>query len=140
MNDMDENDIRYTVNYDILLKSKDVSSVTKLLATKLKENPYTTVGDYLQSLSDSDVETLLTNIDGDETEKNYSDVILISEMLATAEGLDSSKDFDGMVKRTHYLVGFLTIESLRRKGLVKIHYENMSFGDELGDKIIVEKL
>lgn len=140
MNDMDENDIRYTVNYDMLLKSKDVSSIAKLLATKLKENPYTTVGDFLQSLSDSDVDSLLTKIDGDETEKNYSDVILISEMLATAEGLDSSKDFDAIMERTNYMVGFLTIESLRRKGLAKIHYENMSFGSDFGDKIIVEKI
>jgi hypothetical protein len=29
---------------------------------------------------------------------------------------------------------------LARKGLVKVFHENMSFGDEMGDKTIVEKL
>jgi len=38
------------------------------------------------------------------------------------------------------LVMFLTIESLSRKGLVKVHHNNMSFHEDCMDKIIVEKL
>jgi hypothetical protein len=34
----------------------------------------------------------------------------------------------------------MVIESLKRKGLVKVYYENISFGDDMGEKIIVEKI
>lgn len=134
MNDFEKG---YTVNYAEVLKSKDVLSVTKLLATQLMNNPYTSVGDFLQSVPDAD---LLTLIADDNGEQHYGDHILISEMLATAEGLDSSKDFDEFKDRSSQLMGFLIIESLKRKGLVKVYYENMSFDDSMGDKIIVEKM
>lgn len=134
MNDFENG---YTVNYVEVLKSKDVLSVTKLLATQLMNNPYTSVGDFLQSVPDADLLTLIADDDG---EQHYGDHILISEMLATAEGLDSSKDFDEFKDRSSQLMGFLIIESLKRKGLVKVYYENMSFDDSMGDKIIVEKM
>lgn len=125
----------YTVNYAEVLKAKDVLSVTKLLATQLMQTPYMTVGDFLRTVADDDLETL---IDGNE--KHIGDQLLISEMLATAEGLDSSKDFGEFKDRAAQLLGFLIVESLKRKGLVKVYYENMSFDESLGDKIIVEKI
>jgi hypothetical protein len=30
--------------------------------------------------------------------------------------------------------------SLARKGFVKVHYENMSFGEDMGQKIVVERI
>jgi hypothetical protein len=42
--------------------------------------------------------------------------------------------------RANQLISFLIIVSLERKGLVKVHYENMSFGDDMGDKIVVERI
>jgi hypothetical protein len=128
----------YSINYEMVLKSPDVSSVTKLLAQKLMENPYYSVGEFLQSISTPDLQALCARVDGDDA--NYSDVILMGEMLATAEGLDQSKGFDGFESRANHLVGFLTIESLKRKGLVKVYYENISFGDDQGDKIVVERI
>lgn len=126
----------YTVNYAEVLKAKDVLSVTKLLASQLMQTPYMTVGDFLQTVVDADLETLID----DEENKRLSDHLLISEMLATAEGLDSSKDFAQFKDRATQLLGFLIVESLKRKGLVKVYYENMSFDESLGDKIIVEKI
>jgi hypothetical protein len=35
---------------------------------------------------------------------------------------------------------FLAIEGLSRKGLVKVYHENISFGEDFGNKIVVEKL
>jgi len=134
MNDFEKG---YTVNYAEVLKAKDVLSVTKLLATQLMNNPYTSVGDFLQSVPDADLFTLIADENG---EKHYGDLILISEMLATAEGLDSSEDFDKFKDRSAQLLGFLIIESLKRKGFVKVHYENMTFDESMGDKIIVEKM
>lgn len=136
MSDFDKDDVSgYTVNYAEVLKAKDILSVTKLLASQLMNNPYTSVGDFLQSLADSDLKTLI-----DDENERISDHLLISEMLATAEGLDSSKDLEEFKDRSAQLLGFLIIESLTRKGLVKAHYENMSFDESMGDKIVVEKI
>jgi hypothetical protein len=61
-------------------------------------------------------------------------------MLATAEGLDSANDLQVFIDRSNQLTGFIIIESLKRKGLVRVYYENMSFGEEHGDKVVVEKI
>lgn len=135
---MDKEENGYSVNYEQVLNSPDVSSVTKLLAQKLMDNPYYSVGEFLQSISTPDLQAICARVDGEDA--NYSDVILMGEMLATAEGLDQSKDFDGFESRANHLVGFLTIEQLKRKGFVKVYYENISFGDDVGDKIVVERI
>lgn len=38
------------------------------------------------------------------------------------------------------MIGFFACEGLFRKGLVKLHRENMSFGSDMGDKLLVEKI
>jgi hypothetical protein len=73
-------------------------------------------------------------------QKRLDDILIISEMLATAEGLDGAADLDVFIDRSNQLTGFIIIESLKRKGLVKVYYENMSFGEELGDKVVVERI
>jgi hypothetical protein len=34
--------------------------------------------------------------------------------------------------------GFIVMESLFRKGLINLYHENLSFGEEDGDKLIAE--
>lgn len=126
----------YQINLERVTKTKDYLSATRLLAYQMMENPYITVEDFLLDLSDSDLRELLFKID----EENVEEIILLSEMLATCEGLDYSKDDSTMLERTNILVGFLTVESLARKGMVKVYRENMSFGDDYANKVIVEKM
>ena len=111
-------------------------AVTKLLALRMSENPYIVVGDYIKSISDSDIQSLVDAIEKHE----FSDVILMSEMLATGEGCDQSKDFDEFQNRADQLVSILMVESLARKGLVKSHPENYSFHDDMAKKIVAEKI
>jgi hypothetical protein len=42
--------------------------------------------------------------------------------------------------RVSQLIAFLAVESLARKGLVKSHPHNMSFGEEMAKKIIAERI
>jgi hypothetical protein len=35
---------------------------------------------------------------------------------------------------------WVDFESLKRKGLVRIFYENISFGEDMGEKVVVEKI
>jgi hypothetical protein len=35
---------------------------------------------------------------------------------------------------------FISVESLRRKGLVRVYHENMSFGEDAEKRVVVEKI
>ena len=45
-----------------------------------------------------------------------------------------------ITKHTNAMVMFIAMEGLYRKGLVKLYHEHMSFGDDAGDKIVVERI
>lgn len=133
------------VNYREVMNDKKRMSVTRLLAAALVSEPYLTVKDFLIGLSDTDLETLMEIYDDGvfkeeaEEDPRAADAILIAEMLAQAEGL-SHGDIEETVRRVSALSMFLVVESLARKGLVKIHRNNMSFGEDMGDKVVVERL
>jgi hypothetical protein len=126
----------FHVNLQEVVKSKESMAVTKMLAAELMVNPYKPIKEFFESISDTDLNALLEAGEREE----YSDMILLGTMLATAEGLDSSVNFDTMKDRCDTFYKFLLIESLARKGLVRIYRENLSFGEDMGDKIIVEKI
>ena len=121
-----------------VLSDNSKLTVTRLLAASLTAEPYMTVQDFLIGISDKDLETLI-DVAEDEESKNFGDLILIGEMLAQAEGLDAG-NLEVCQKRLSQLVSFLAVESLFRKGLIKIHRQNMSFGEDYGNKIIAERL
>jgi hypothetical protein len=135
---MVKKDNTFHVNYDRVINEKDLLAVTRLLAVDLKNNPYKSVGDFMRELSDSDLDILGDLCNDTECEK-FAEVVLISEMLARAEGLDPANSKESYT-RTSTMVGFITCESLSRKGLVKIYHENMSFGEDQKDKILVERI
>jgi hypothetical protein len=85
------------------------------------------------------VNALLEVADTDDNPR-LGEILLISEMLATGEGLEQSQDADGVTLRMNAFCAFLAIEGLSRKGLVKVYHENISFGEDFGNKIVVEKL
>lgn len=128
----------YYVVLEKVLASKEHLSVTRLLAASLIAEPYMTVQQWLIGLSDRDLDILLQTAE-DEDSKEFGELLLIAQMLATAEGL-SPGDLDIITQRVAALTGFIVVESLFRKGMVKIYRENMSFGEEMGNKVIVERL
>ncbi len=127
------------ISYDKVIKCKDFLPLTRTLAMDLSDSGYMRPGDFLKALSDSDVDILL-KITEDEENTRLDEVLLISEMLATGEGLEQSKDAEQVSERMNALCAFLAIEGLSRKGLVKVYHENISFGEDFGNKIVVEKL
>lgn len=130
---------QFALAYENIIKSKGLMPVTRTLALDLTSQGYMSVGDFLKSLSDSDVQNLL-NISEDEEDEQFSEIALIAEMLAGAEGLIAFKDIDTFSARINQFCAFIVIESLARKGLVKVFHENMSFGEDMDSKIIVEKI
>lgn len=129
----------FTINYAKLITEKSLLSVTRLLASDLSSNPYLTIGDFLKELSLGDLEKLVNIIDEGEDHPNFEDLILISGMLSSAEGIPCST-VDDYHKCANQLTTFIVCESLGRKGFVKVIHENMSFGEDMKNEIIVEKL
>jgi len=130
---------KLSLAYENIIKAKDLMPVTRALALDLSNTGYISVGDFLRDMNDNDLKNLLDISENKEREE-YSQILLISEMLATGEGLSSSDNAEEFASRMGQLVMLLAIESLHRKGLVKIYRGNMSFGVDMADKIIVEKL
>lgn len=125
------------LNYDKIAKHKEFLSVTRMLAVDLMKNPYLTPADFLKSLSDEELQTLMEISDDDEHPR-MDEIMLISEMLATAEGL-AAATLEIATERVNQFCIFLVLESLSRKELVNVKYENMSFGEDYKDAIIAEK-
>jgi hypothetical protein len=130
----------YTIDFSKVVTSKDFLATTRLLAANMMANPYITVGDYLKDITDEDLKTLLERSEFVDEDDIGEDFILISQMLATGEGLDFSSDIDQVATRVSQFIMYLTLESLHRKGMVKIYRENFSFGEDVGHKIIAEKM
>ena len=135
--DLGSDDFPYSINYEKILEQKAMLPITKLLVTELQKNPYMLPGDFFRDLPDSTLHELQGVAENNESQ-HFEEIILMAEMLTQAEGL-SSMSFEELNRRTNQFIMYLTLESLKRKGLVKIHYENMSFGDEYGDKMIAER-
>jgi len=133
-----DDDGEFSINYGKVLHEESFLPVTRLLAADLMKNQYMPIGDFIKSLSDDSLEQL-NEICDDENHPNFEEIILISEMLAAAEGTNIGGTPE-VHQRLNLFITWMVIESLKRKGLVKVYYENISFGDDMGEKIIVEKI
>lgn len=132
----------YNIVYNNVMNSKDLLAVTRLTAADLMKCPYMTLGDFFKNLTDADVQSIqdIVELAVDEPETDsVSNLIILTEMLTSAEGVARS-DFDDMHKRLNTFCMYVTMVSLARKGFVKVHYENMSFGEDMGQKIVVERI
>lgn len=135
---MDDQPIdNFAINYDKIINDRKLHASTRLLAVDLQSNPYKLVGDFMRELPDDDLASLLAIADDEESDR-FSEILLLSEMLARAEGLETP-DFDTMTERLNLMVGFLAVEAIDRQGIAIAIRENMSFGDEVKQKIIVKK-
>lgn len=133
----------YSEDYSIDLKKiaaqSDFLAVTKLLAASLQIDPYMSPGPWFKQLSDHDLAVLANVVEEGPDGEHFEELLLIAEMLAQAEGI-AERNIELATERVNMLVVLLTCESLRRKGLVKVNYENVSFGDDMKDRIVVEKV
>ena len=131
--------VGYSLNYAEIVKQKDLMAMTRLLAGDLMRDGYVNVGEYIGSIADSDLESLIHDMDREDPHQ-YDDMILISEMLATGEGCDASKTPDEFADRMKQMMLLMVCESLGRKGLVKVYRENMSFHPDMSSKTVVERI
>jgi len=124
-----------------IIESDKLLPVTKSVAKMLMRNPYTSLGKFFKKLSDENLQTLMEIIDEGDSEFNdgMEDIVLMTEMLSRAEGVPS-QCIEDITENVNYFGACITCVSLARKGLVRVYYDNMSFGTDQGDKVIVEKI
>jgi len=124
-----------------IIESDKLLPVTKSVAKMLMRNPYTSLGRFFKKLSNENLEILMKIIDEGDSEFNerMEDIVLMTEMLSRAEGVPS-QSVDEITENVNYFGACITCVSLARKGLVRVYYDNMSFGTDNGDKMIVEKI
>lgn len=124
-----------------IIESDKLLPVTKSVAKMLMRNPYTSLGKFFKKLSDENLQVLMEIIDEGDSEFNegMEDIVLMTEMLSRAEGVPS-QCIDDITENVNYFGACITCVSLARKGLVRVYYDNMSFGTDNGDKMIVEKI
>jgi len=128
-------------NMKKIIDAEGLLPVTKSVAKMLMRNPYTSLGRFFERLSDENLQALMEIIDEGDSEFNdgMEDVVLMTEMLSRAEGVPS-QSIEDITENVNYFGACITCVSLARKGLVRVYYDNMSFGTDQGDKALVEKL
>ena len=124
-----------------IIESDKLLPVTKSVAKMLMRNPYTSLGRFFKKLSNENLEILMEIIDEGDSEFNerMEDIVLMTEMLSRAEGVPS-QSIEEITENVNYFGACVTCVSLARKGLVRVYYENMSFGTDQGEKVLVERL
>ena len=124
-----------------IIESDKLLPVTKSVAKMLMRNPYTSLGKFFKKLSDENLQVLSEIIEEGDSEFNegMEDIVLMTEMLSRAEGVPS-QSIEDITENVNYFGACVTCVSLARKGLVRVYYDNMSFGTDQGEKILVEKL
>ena len=124
-----------------IINSDKLLPITKSVAKMLMRNPYTSLGKFFKTISDDNLQALSEIIEEGDSEFNdgIEDVVLMTEMLSRAEGVPS-QCIDDITENVNYFGACVTCVSLARKGLVRVYYDNMSFGTDQGDKVLVEKI
>lgn len=138
MEDFDSTET-FVVNYEKVLTDSSLLGTTRLLAHQAVNSNYITVGNFLKDISTYDLSTLVDIVESGDSHSNFGDLILLSEMLAAGEGLEPGT-LETALSRMSMFFTLIICESLARKGLVKVYHNNMSFGEDMANAIIVEKL
>ena len=132
-------DEAFLINYSAITEENSLLPLTRRLASDVQKSMYFATGDFIKSILDEELEDLMYIAEVGDDHHNFTDLMLISGMLSLAEGTYCStvKDFS---RATEMLSLFLKCELLHRRGLIKVYHENMSFGEDMLDKIIAENI
>lgn len=140
MNSMDNID-QYEINLERVIENAQTHSIIRLLAVDVKKNPYLTVGDWLQSLSDKDCQTLLDDlVEANEGDDSAVESMMLGVlMLSRAEQvfIETEEQF---VKALGMFKVFVVISSLHRKKMARAVYKNMSFGEDAANLEVAQRI
>lgn len=125
------------VNFQQVAIDPSMSAITRQTAQNLLKNPYMTPADFFRGLTNSDLTVLSIMMEMMNTdEESLENLLLLSLMLAAAEGVAVDSEEEAR-SNLHFLCIVITGESLKRKGLVDINYDKLSFGADMAREKIM---
>jgi len=129
----------YHVNLAEIVACKRFSTSTRMLAANLMENPYYAVGHFLKNTSKEELDHLayLTEIKDDHP--HVDELIILTLMMLQAEGTACTNE-DEFINYISSFKMMIAGTVLARKGLIKVNYENLSFNDDMSDRIVFEPI
>lgn len=134
----------YEVDFNRIIEDRKFRSVVRTLALDIQAGDYITTGEFFRCMSTNDVDWLCEIADVGDEHEDMEEAMALAIMLSVAEGLDLPADEEKGAETMQYrLSAFLTlavVESLSRKGLVKVHHQNFSLGEDVSNLKIAEKL
>lgn len=137
MDDNLEMDFPFEINYEKIVQTKSLLPMVRLLAADLMQNPYMTLGLYFQTAKDTDLELILEASE-DEEDERLSDILLMAEMLAKAEGV-ITEGIDDVYVHLNTFITLAAVASLDRKDLIDANYDVMSFGEEFAKHVVAKR-
>jgi len=140
--DYEGSDKEWYLNYKVISESESICPTIRLLAIDLQKSPYLSVGDWIRSLSPRSFEEINELAQAEDEESfEMEQMLLLTLMLSHAEGTNlPNDDMEGMNRQLAVLRQLIVMCSLEKKGFVRCHYENFTLGEDMGDRIVVEKI
>lgn len=130
----------YHVNLQLIAETTSLPATIRLLALDLSKNPYLSLGDFFKNASDASVQEMLDLVNSiEEDEDAMQNLALLTMMLMMGEGLVVDND-EQIREAINAMLMIVCGVSLERKGMVKVFYENLSFGEDMREKTIMTKI
>ena len=139
-----DNENEFKVDLQAAINHPDLMAITKVTAIFIKNNGYHSVGKFLQALTDADLKSLLDVVDqqfeaaDEDLIDDYENIVLLTLMLADAEGV-GIESVEQLSSNTNIFGVLLTMEGLKRKGLVTLMYDKISFGEDFKHEVVCRK-
>lgn len=140
---MQNDDVDYGVNLDMILKNGDRYIIAQDMAMLVKMNGLMSVGMLMKSIDDEKLHGMVEFIESTyETEPTddtcHKELMLVTLLMIQAEGGQVTIDPDIAIRAMSQTVMFIMMESLFRKGLIELRHENMSYDDAVSDRIVAK--
>lgn len=127
----------YMISFNTISEDTSLPSFIRMLSSDMiNNNGYISVGKFFESLSDYEINYLLEDLEemNNLTEETIEgsnagmNLTLLTMMLMQADGTFDINE-DSIQKNLDVVSGFILVESLARKGLVKAFRENYSLSE-----------
>lgn len=135
----------FAVNLKEVVKEQSLALPIRKLATILLAKEYLTIGDWLKGMSDEDLDimSMLVEVEPDDDMYIYEEasesIVLATLMLCRAESV-YPETIEELQAHTGAFKLMVVATSLHRKGLIEAYYDNMSFGDDAGHRVIMKRI
>lgn len=116
-----------TINYEQVLDSPDICDMIKSCALLMQKNTYYSLAKFLQSFRSHELQEFVELI-GDPNDPVLKQPVLLTCILLQAEGI-AAEDPTEFAIYVDFAIFIITVESLRRKGLVTVDYSQITFNN-----------